>query len=170
MDPPVTFLDRINERLLEYSTPHNIDMLRESCIFNIVTHSGMGFLFGGALGLFLSGMASTGPEASLLHANNQPSPPLGNQMKMILREMGSRTWSSAKNFALIAALFTGFECAMESYRARHDLTNTLVAGCMTGGVLGAKGGPKSALFGCAGFAAFSVAIEHFMQESGHPDD
>ena len=42
--------------------------------------------------------------------------------------------------------------------------NSLSAGCFTGAVLSAKGGPKAALMGCAGFAAFSAAVEHFMQE------
>ncbi|PJF17961.1 hypothetical protein PSACC_02195 [Paramicrosporidium saccamoebae] len=127
----------------------------------------MGFLFGGALGLFLSGMASTGPEAAML--GQQPAVGVKAQAKMILKEMGTRTWSSAKNFAYIAALFSGFECVVETYRAKHDMTNTLVAGCLTGGVLGAKSGPKSALLGCAGFAAFSAAIEHFMQDSPSDD-
>lgn len=38
------------------------------------------------------------------------------------------------------------------------------AGCFTGGVLAAKAGPKAAAMGCAGFAAFSAAIDYFMQE------
>lgn len=65
------------------------------------------------------------------------------------------------------------------YRAKHDIVNTLSAGCFTGGVLSAKGimdlikydfihfnigGPKAALVGCAGFAAFSAIIEQFMKE------
>ena len=166
-------LDRLNRRLgatLErYATPQNIESMRESCIFNIITHGGMGFVFGGALGLFLSGMASTGPEAALLGGTAPAAVGVKVQAKQIFREMGSRTWSSAKSFAKIAALYSGFECAVESYRAKHDLVNTVAAGCLTGAVLGAKAGPKSALLGCAGFAAFSTAIEHFMQES-HGDD
>lgn len=131
----------------------------------------MGFVFGGLLGMFLSGMASTGPEAHLLNPASplSASIPLRTQVKQVVQEMGSRTWSSAKSFAKIAALFTGFECAVETYRAKHDITNTVVAGCLTGGVLAAKGGPKATLFGCAGFAAFSAAIEHFMQDRPSDD-
>nr|GEZ02344.1 mitochondrial import inner membrane translocase subunit TIM22-4-like [Tanacetum cinerariifolium] len=47
-------------------------------------------------------------------------------------------------------------------RAKHDMTNTVAAGCVTGGTLSAKGGPKAACIGCAGFAAFSVVIEKFL--------
>lgn len=162
-----SFTDRMNQKLLEYATPHNIEMVRENCIFHIITHGGMGFLFGGALGLFFSGMASTGPEANLLGggaSNSASSLGTRGQVKLILKDMGSKTWSSAKNFGKIAALFSGFECAIESYRAKHDIGNTMVAGCMTGGLLAAKAGPKSALLGCAGFAAFSAAVEHFLQD------
>lgn len=60
------------------------------------------------------------------------------------------------------------------------MVNSLSAGCFTGAVLSAKGkrfwhgfvflltgilgGPKAALMGCAGFAAFSAAVEHFLQD------
>ena len=137
------FLDRFNEKLLEYSTPRNVELLRESCLFNVISHGAMGFLFGGALGLFLSGMASTGPEAHLLTSNPTSNPPTFRiQAKQVFREMGSRTWRSAKNFGMIAALYSGFECVVETYRAKHDIKNTLAAGCLTGGVLGLKAGPK----------------------------
>lgn len=164
--------ERLNERFTQWSTPQNIEKLRESCIFGIISHGAMGFLFGGALGLFLSGMASTGPEASLLNNNTAGSTQLGvrAQAKHIAKDMLRRTWSSAKSFGLIASLFTGFECVVETYRARHDIQNTLVAGCLTGGTLGAKSGPKSALLGCAGFAAFSAAVEHFLQDRSSNDD
>ncbi|RHN61737.1 Mitochondrial inner membrane translocase subunit Tim17/Tim22/Tim23/peroxisomal protein PMP24 [Medicago truncatula] len=48
-------------------------------------------------------------------------------------------------------------------RAKHDITNTFVAGCTTGAAISAKGGPQAACMGCAGFAAFSVVIEKFLE-------
>ena len=39
----------------------------------------------------------------------------------------------------------------------------MAAGCITGGVLGAKAGPQAAALGCAGFAAFSLAIDYYMR-------
>ena len=37
-----------------------------------------------------------------------------------------------------------------------------MAGCATGGVLAASGGPQAVVAGCAGFAAFSAAMDYFM--------
>ena len=96
--------------------------------------------------------------------------------------MGSRSYSSAKNFGIVGAIFAGTECCIEGvcqvaprfrkiladmqwlqYRAKNDLTNGIAAGCITGGVLGAKAGPQAAAIGCVGFAAFSAAIDSYMR-------
>ncbi|RKP17674.1 hypothetical protein ROZALSC1DRAFT_30554 [Rozella allomycis CSF55] len=45
---------------------------------------------------------------------------------------------------------------------RHDLWNSVFAGFMTGGILAYKSGPKAMLMGGAGFAAFSTAIDYYM--------
>ncbi|XP_057954274.1 mitochondrial import inner membrane translocase subunit TIM22-4-like [Malania oleifera] len=78
------------------------------------------------------------------------------------KQMGHRSWSSAKTFAVMGLIFSAAECVVEKARAKHDITNTVVAGCVTGGAISAKGGPKAACAGCAGFAAFSVLIEKFL--------
>lgn len=41
--------------------------------------------------------------------------------------------------------------------------NSVAAGCVTGGALGVKAGPQAAAIGCAGFAAFSAAIDYYMK-------
>lgn len=64
---------------------------------------------------------------------------------------------------VVGALFSGTECCIEGLRAKNDLTNGIAAGCITGGILGAKAGPQAALLGCAGFAAFSAAIDAYMR-------
>jgi hypothetical protein len=43
------------------------------------------------------------------------------------------------------------------------MVNSVAAGCVTGGILAAKSGPQNAAIGCAGFAAFSAAIDYFME-------
>jgi len=111
------------------------------------------------LGLFLTGMSTS----SIEYSNPTATTTQFGTARTVLREMAIKTYSSAKNFAIIAALFTGYECAIESYRAKHDVANTAVAGCLTGATMAARSGPQSALFGCAGFAAFSVAVEHFLE-------
>lgn len=115
------------------------------------------------MGLFLSSL-SAGPELSSLRGTDVSSLPLRTQLKLTFKDMGLKSYSTAKNFGMIGMMFSGIECVLETYRAKHDIYNTLSAGCLSGGILSAKGGPKSALFGCAGFAAFSSAIEYFLQE------
>lgn len=44
-------------------------------------------------------------------------------------------------------------------RGRHDMYNSAMAGCFAGGTLAYNTGPKGICFGCASFAAFSVAID-----------
>ncbi|KAM0948089.1 putative mitochondrial import inner membrane translocase subunit TIM22 [Dioscorea sansibarensis] len=78
------------------------------------------------------------------------------------KQMGRRSYSSAKTFAVMGLIFSAAECIVEKARAKHDTTNTAVAGCVTGGTLSARGGPKAACAGCAGFATFSVLIEKFL--------
>lgn len=45
------------------------------------------------------------------------------------------------------------------------MVNGVAAGCSTGAILAAKAGPKAALMGCAGFAAFSGAIDYYMRHT-----
>lgn len=84
-----------------------------------------------------------------------------------VRTMGSRSYHMAKTFAVMGAIFSGAECVVEKARAKHDTVNTLAAGCITGGALSARAGPQAACLGCAGFAAFSLVIEKFLERSGH---
>ncbi|KAL8129882.1 hypothetical protein V2J09_019037 [Rumex salicifolius] len=81
------------------------------------------------------------------------------------KQMGQRSWSSCKAFAVMGMVFSAAECVIEKTRAKHDMGNTMFAGCVTGAAISAKGGPKAACAGCAGFAAFSVVIEKFLE--GH---
>lgn len=90
--------------------------------------------------------------------------PVREQLRRGFKDMGSRSYSSARNFALVGALFSGTECCIEGLRAKNDLTNGVAAGCITGGILGAKAGPQAAMLGCAGFAAFSAAIDAYMRQ------
>jgi mitochondrial import inner membrane translocase subunit TIM22 len=70
--------------------------------------------------------------------------------------------SYAKGFGAMGALFAGSECAVEKMRAKHDIYNSVYAGCFTGAVLAHKAGPQAMCAGCATFAALSAAIDHFL--------
>ncbi len=89
--------------------------------------------------------------------------PLRKQLSIGFRDMGARSWSTAKNFGMVGALFSGIECGIEGLRAKNDIGNGVAAGCLTGALLARNAGPQAAAFGCAGFAAFSAAIDTWMR-------
>ncbi|MCJ1407473.1 Mitochondrial import inner membrane translocase subunit tim22 [Ptychographa xylographoides] len=138
-----------------------IQATMESCPGKTVMSGVMGFALGGAFGLFMSSMSydTSMTTASQAIANL----PLREQLRRGFKDMGSRSFSSAKNFGLVGSIYAGTECCIEGFRAKNDMTNAIAAGCITGGVLGAKGGPQAAAIGCAGFAAFSTAIETWLR-------
>ncbi|KAK9940860.1 hypothetical protein M0R45_017500 [Rubus argutus] len=124
---------------------------------NCVVRSAASGVMGGGLGLMMG-----------LFLGALDNPVMQDQMTgrqqfiYTAKQMGSRSWGSAKAFAVMGLVFSAAECVVEKARAKHDTTNTVVAGCVTGGVMSAKGGPKAACVGCAGFATFSVLIEKFL--------
>lgn len=139
----------------------------ESCLGKSVMSGVMGFALGGAFGLFMSSMSY---DSSLTPASQAISNlPLREQLKHGLKDMGSRSYSSAKNFGKIGALFSATECGVEALRAKNDIKNGTIAGCITGGILAAPGGPQAAAIGCAGFAAFSTAIEIYLRQPSEPE-
>ncbi|XVF09447.1 hypothetical protein REPUB_Repub07fG0093400 [Reevesia pubescens] len=119
-------------------------------VFSGVMGGGLGFMMGVFLG------ALDNPIMQDEMSGRQ-------QLVYNLKQMGRRSWSSAKAFAVMGFVFSAVECVVEKARAKHDTTNTVIAGCVTGGTMSARGGPKAACAGCAGFAAFSVVIEKFFE-------
>ncbi|KAF2287543.1 hypothetical protein P3X46_006926 [Hevea brasiliensis] len=115
-------------------------------------------VMGGGLGLFM-GLFLGALDNPLM----QEEMTAREQFIYTAKQMGRRSWSSCKAFAVMGLIFSASECIVEKARAKHDVTNTVVAGCVTGGSMSAKGGPKAACVGCAGFAAFSVLIEKFLE-------
>lgn len=103
--------------------------------------------------------------AATAGAQNTPvsSMPWRQQLKTGFKDMGSRSWSTAKNFAMVGALFTGIECGIEGFRAKNDIGNGVAAGCLSGAILARNSGPQGMAVGCAGFAAFSAAIDTWMR-------
>lgn len=131
-----------------------INRLSESCAFKTVLSGGAGFGLGALFGLFMSSLQIETTDAKIYDL------PFKEQMRVGFRDMGKKSYSTAKNFAIVGSIFAGSECCIEAYRAKNDLYNSASAGCFTGAVLGAKAGPQAAAFGCAGFAAFSTAIDY----------
>ncbi|KAG1342728.1 mitochondrial import inner membrane translocase subunit TIM22-4 [Cocos nucifera] len=121
---------------------------------NCAVRSVVSGIMGGGLGLFM-GLFLGALDNPLMQEEMSTK----QQVIYTAKQMGRRSFSSAKTFAVMGLIFSAAECVVEKARAKHDTTNTVVAGCVTGGAISAKGGPKAACAGCAGFAAFSVLIE-----------
>jgi len=109
-------------------------------------------------------------KLSITYPSTTPQPMVIDEKKtarQVLKEMaqniGSKSLSYAKGFAVVGLLFAGSECIVEKTRAKHDLRNSLYAGCFSGAALAYKTGPRGMCTGCAGFAAFSVLIDKIME-------
>ncbi|KKY24169.1 putative mitochondrial import inner membrane translocase subunit tim17 family protein [Phaeomoniella chlamydospora] len=156
----------------------------ESCIAKSIMAGGMGFVLGGAFGLFMASMRYDTPLSSPINPANPNLPtgavpgvgaaatqtisdlPLRQQLKIGLRDMGKSSFSSAKNFGTVGAIYSGTECCIEGLRAKNDLDNAGYAGFLTGAILARKTGVKGAGLAGAGFAAFSLGIEWYMRQPG----
>ncbi|KAL7270305.1 Mitochondrial import inner membrane translocase subunit tim22 [Rhizina undulata] len=135
----------------------------ESCPVKTVISGGAGFALGGVFGLFMASMSYDTPMTGAPGAQALADLPWREQLKRGFKDMGARSYSSAKNFAIVGSIFAGTECCIESFRAKNDMYNGVSAGCITGGALAAKAGPQAATIGCAGFAAFSAAIDYYLR-------
>ncbi|KAI2641583.1 mitochondrial import inner membrane translocase, subunit Tim17/22 [Hypomontagnella submonticulosa] len=149
----------------------NIKMLNnmmESCFGKAAVSGVMGFGMGGVFGMFMASMAYDTPFHTPGAPGSTPQPisslPWRQQLKVGFKDMGSRSYSTAKNFGMVGLMFAGIECGIEGYRAKNDMFNGTAAGCLTGGILARSGGPTAVAGGCAAFAAFSAAIDAWLRQ------
>ncbi|XP_058632547.1 mitochondrial import inner membrane translocase subunit Tim22 isoform X2 [Onychostoma macrolepis] len=79
----------------------------ESCAFKSLIACVGGFVLGGAFGVFTAGIDS--------NVGLDPKDPLRTPTaREVLRDMGQRGMSYAKNFAIVGAMFSCTECLIES--------------------------------------------------------
>lgn len=126
---------------------------------NCFVRSAVSGFMGGGLGVMM-GLFFGALDNPILHTQEELT--AKQQFIFTAKQMGRQSWRTCKTFAVMGLIYSAAECVVEKARAKHDETNTVVAGCLTGGALSAKGGPQAACIGCAGFATFSVLIERFM--------
>jgi len=130
-----------------------IEQIAESCMFK----AGMATVIGGAMGVFF-GVFTAAIDPNMTTVTDKPQ-----TARDIWREMLSRSKSYGKSFAFLGLALSGTECVIETYRAKSDLKNSLYSGCLVGGGMGLRAGIMPGCLGCAGFAAFSAAIDAYMK-------
>ncbi|KAI0834580.1 mitochondrial import inner membrane translocase, subunit Tim17/22 [Hypoxylon sp. FL0890] len=150
-----------------------LNAMMESCFGKAAISGVMGFGMGGLFGMFMASMSYDTPFHTPGAPGAAPQPitslPLRQQLKVGFKDMGSRSYSTAKNFGLVGLMFAGIECGIEGYRAKNDMFNGTAAGCLTGGILARSGGPTAVAGGCAAFAAFSAAIDAWLRQPKDED-
>nr|XP_060612846.1 mitochondrial import inner membrane translocase subunit Tim22 [Anolis sagrei ordinatus] len=133
-----------------------VERAMESCAFKAALACAGGFVLGGAFGVFTAGIDT--------NVGFDPKDPLRTPTaREVLKDMGQRGMSYAKNFAIVGAMFSCTECLVESYRGKSDWKNSVMSGCITGGAIGFRAGAKAGLLGCGGFAAFSAVIDYYLR-------
>ncbi|XP_031557338.1 mitochondrial import inner membrane translocase subunit Tim22-like [Actinia tenebrosa] len=132
-----------------------VERVFENCAFKSALAGVAGYGLGIVFGLFTAGMDSSMPNPMTGVADQSA--------KAILKDMRARASSYGKNFAVVGLMFSGTECLVESYRGKSDWKNGTLSGGITGGLIGLRAGGKAALFGAAGFAAFSTLIDYFLR-------
>jgi mitochondrial import inner membrane translocase subunit TIM22 len=114
--------------------------LTEACGTKIITGGVMGGVIGIALGAFMGAMGDVSP-IQVVNGREVPVAPLREQMRGAFKSTAAKTGGWAKSFGILTALFGGVECVVEKYRAKHDVWNPVISGCVVGATLSAKGGP-----------------------------
>lgn len=132
-----------------------------SCPGKTVLSGVSGYVLGGFFGMFISSMQYDQPFGTSM--NQIVNLPMKEQMRIQFKDMGRQISSSAKNFGYMGMVYSAVECVLQSFRAKDDMINGSAAGCITGAGLAIKSGPVAAFTGCAGFAAFSVAVDAYLR-------
>ncbi|KAI0108650.1 Tim17/Tim22/Tim23/Pmp24 family-domain-containing protein [Nemania sp. FL0031] len=145
-----------------------LNAMMESCFGKAALAGVAGFGMGGLFGIFMASMAYDTPYHTPGAPGAAAKPiadlPMREQLKVGFKDMGTRSYSTAKNFGKVGLMFSAIECGIEGFRAKNDLANGTAAGCLTGGILARSGGPTAVAGGCAAFAAFSAAIDVWLRQ------
>ncbi|XP_041278762.1 mitochondrial import inner membrane translocase subunit Tim22 isoform X1 [Onychostruthus taczanowskii] len=135
-----------------------VERVMESCPFKAALACVGGFVLGGAFGIFTAGIDT--------NVGFDPKDPYRTPTaKEVLKDMGQRGISYAKNFAIVGAMFSCTECVVESYRGKSDWKNSVISGCITGGAIGFRG--WWCLLGTVSVIRLNLVMQHTMFSVQH---
>mmetsp|Transcript_20394 Transcript_20394/g.32413 ORF Transcript_20394/g.32413 Transcript_20394/m.32413 type:complete len:282 (-) Transcript_20394:140-985(-) len=146
----------------QFAKPSNSNPF-EFCIVRAVLSTAMGYVGGAFFALFINAFQNPVPWEL------QDKLTTKEQLVYSYKDLWRNMKRLGKQMAIIGGLYGGIECYIERKRAKQDIDNHLYTGCLTGGILGAAGGPYACVMGCGGFAAFSWVIEMYMDASHEPE-
>jgi import inner membrane translocase subunit TIM22 len=137
----------------------------EACVSRAAVTVVAAFVLGNAFGILLGGYSSIAPPIT---PPGVPDPP-----KIPIRYLMMDSWESTlrrgrrmgRNFSYVGGVYSGVECVIEKYRAKHDIFNPVAGGFVAGAVLAARQGPYAIAFGAVTFGLFSYGMELIM--GGH---
>ncbi|PBK71500.1 mitochondrial import inner membrane translocase subunit [Armillaria solidipes] len=109
------------------------DHSRDPCPWVILNEFGAAFAMGAVGGSIWYGIKG---------ARNSPR---GERFIGAISSMKARAPVTGGNLGVFGGLLSTFDCAAKGWRQKEDAWNAIISGFMTGGCLGARGGPKSAL-------------------------
>lgn len=142
-----------------------INQATETCMFKAALSGTAGGVMGLLFGLFFGGYSQAVDKAVEMEG------PAALKLRVGMREAAKAMGSYAKSFAMFGVVFSGAECTVEKVRAKHDIWNSIIGGCVTGAVMSSQ--PRQSIphrarasqmaVGCGGMAAFSAAIDYYME-------
>lgn len=144
-----------------------VSQVGESCVGKAAIAAIAGGGFGLFCGLLFGGYSSAVDKAVELEG------PASMKLRVGFREAARAMASYSKSFAMFGVVYSASECAIEKARAKHDLYNTMLAGCATGAIMTSQ--PRESIppraraiqmaSACGGMALFSTAIDYYMEYS-----
>eukprot|EP00640_Fibrocapsa_japonica_P000256 CAMPEP_0113938018 /NCGR_PEP_ID=MMETSP1339-20121228/4460_1 /TAXON_ID=94617 /ORGANISM="Fibrocapsa japonica" /LENGTH=239 /DNA_ID=CAMNT_0000940947 /DNA_START=152 /DNA_END=871 /DNA_ORIENTATION=- /assembly_acc=CAM_ASM_000762 len=105
---------------------------REPCPYRIIDDVGAAFCMGsigGGIFHFIKG------------GRNSPA---GARLRGSLQAVKARSPVIGGNFAVWGGIFACFDCTLVALRQKEDPWNSIISGALTGGLLAARAGPKTA--------------------------